>query len=170
MVATVIAEYENGPTQTAVVVSAVVDDDRGNERLAVIRTHLEDQHTRHDEDMIVFDEHHDALRAALSAAVLQVEPRAIRRSRPRPPDNVAAAGSVVDGPNSLLRGRPRPQPLLADLPAARVDARQAAGILFLAIGVVVLLLAIAFGSLSVIVAGIGVAGLLGYAGNRIAGA
>ncbi len=173
VVLTDVAEYASGVRHSAVVVSAVVHDDEADERLVVIRTHLEDQHTRHEGDRIVFEAHHDAMRAALVGAVLAVEPGAGHRSRPLAPtvSTSAPVGRVVtqSGPN-VQRAQRRAEAAVVAAPPARVDVRQIAGIGCLAVGVLVLLLSIAFGSLFTIIGGVGVAGLLGYVGKRIGGA
>jgi hypothetical protein len=180
LVVTDVAEYEGGARQSAVVVSAVVhDDEAAGERLVVIRTHLEDQHTRHEGDIIVFDEHHDAIRAALIGAVVATDPDAEHRRRPEPgaepepdtPESVEPAESV--GPihtPKVERARQRTQAVIDEpVAAGGIDLRQIAGIALMIVGFVVLLIAIAIGSLTAIIVGIAVAIALGFAGNRVAG-
>ncbi|MGI9623822.1 MAG: hypothetical protein ACR2PK_13370 [Acidimicrobiales bacterium] len=194
-----VAEFEGGLRQTAVVVSAVVDDEpsdegetrdsvwdepddtdrdhdehlaisESGERLLIVRTHLEDQHTPYEGPVIVFDEHHDAIRAGLVKAVLGVEPGAEHRSRPAPHAPLDLGRDRDDDwASQASLDRPRRQTLDYEAPPARVDLRQVSGIALLICAVVVLLLAIASGSSAAIVAGVAAAGILGYAGARVAG-
>lgn len=177
LVVTDVAEYEGGARQSAVVVSAVVhDDEAAGERLLVIRTHLEDQHTRHEGEIIVFEDHHDAIRDALVRAVMATDPAAEHRRRPQPGARPEAeTAESVEPPDPIHtpkveRARARPQPVIEEpLTAGSMDLRQIAGIVLMVIGFVVLLIAIALGSLSTIVIGIVLAIALGFAGNRVAG-
>ena len=171
LVVTDVAEYEGGARQSAVVVSAVVhDDEAAGERLVVIRTHLEDQHTPYEGPVIVFDEHHDAIRAGLVKAVLEVEPGAEHRSRPAPHAPLDLGRDRDDGwAPPTPSDRPRRASVAYEAPPSRVDLRQVSGIALLIAAVVVLLLAIASGSPAAIVAGVVAAGILGYSGARVAG-
>ncbi len=178
VVLTNVAEYATGVRHSAVVVSAAVREEPGQgpgsgERLVVIRTHLEDQHTRHEGERIVYEAHHDTMRGALVEAVRSIEPDAVHRSRPvapsAPADGLRARQRQAEGP-SVERAQRRTEPVAVAATAPRVDVRQLAGIAALVLGVVILLLSIAFGSLSTVVGAVGVAGLLGYVGNRISGA
>lgn len=154
-----IAEYvESGAKKSAVVVSGVVEGaDNGSRRL-VIRTHLEDQHTRHDGDTIVFEEHHDAIRAAFVAAVDDVDPGATRVLRPEPPARRAAArraapAGVADTGQVVESTGP--------------DFSAMLGMGLLGTGVILLLVAVASGSFGLILAALGVTLAMGWAGTRI---
>ena len=154
-----IAEYvESGAKKSAVVVSGVVEaTDDGGRRL-VIRTHLEDQHTRHDGDAIVFDEHHDAIRAAFVAAIEEVDPEATRVRRPQPPARRAAArraASVVDSETDQVAESAGP------------DLSSLLGMALLGVGVILLLMAVASGSFGLILVALGLTLALGWAGTRI---
>jgi hypothetical protein len=179
IVVTDVAEYEGGGRQSAVVCSAVVHHDASEgERLVVIRTHLEDQHTRHDGDKIVFEEHHDAIRAAMAGAVADFDPKAEHRRRPEnhgpgaeaEPPHTNVDSSLPDGIPRVERARTRAEPAIIEAPPpSRVDLRQLAALGLVVLGVLVLLLAIANGSALVIAAGIAAAAGLGFAGNRVGG-
>ncbi len=165
VVVTDIAEYAtSGAKKSAVVVSGLVEEGSEGTRTLTIRTHLEDQLTRFEGDVIVFDEHHDLIREALMSAVLEVEPAATHRQGPRDP---ASTGSANAEPTAV---RPR---FSAEIDAGEVpprfDARSLAGMGLLGLGVLVLLVAVASGSWPLIIAALIVTGALGWAGNRIAG-
>ena len=179
IVVTDVGEYEGGGRQSAVVCSAVVHHDASDgERLVVIRTHLEDQHTRHEGAKIVFEEHHDVIRAAMAAAVADFDPLAEHRRWPenQPAESRESVVPAASAPSSRIdtptveRAQLREGPMPVDAPpAARVDLRQLGGLGLVMLWVVVLLLAIANGSAVGIVVGIAAAVGLGYMGNRVGG-
>lgn len=179
IVVTDVAEYEGGGRQSAVVCSAVVHHDASEgERLVVIRTHLEDQHTPHDDGKIVFEEHHDAIRAAMAGAVADFDPEAEHRRKPEnhgaeveaAQPKISPGSSSSDGTPRVERARTRAESaIIEEPPTSRVDLRQFAGLGLVVLGVLVLLLAIANGSALVIVAGVAAAAGLGFAGNRVGG-
>lgn len=150
VVVTDIAVYDTGARRPAVTVSATIDKG-ADETTVSIHTLVDPRHTAHDDGVIVFAQHHDAIRSALNDAVRAVDPDAHHRSRPAPP------------------ARRRTAATLDDVPDERIPLRQVAGIALLAVGVLVLLAAIAVGELPLIVLGLAIAAALGYTGNRIAG-
>lgn len=172
LVVTDVAEYEGGSRQSAVVVSAVVSDDQAEDREVVIRTHLEQQHTRHDDGVIVFDAHHDAIRGALLDAVRDFDPGSVHRQSPEPEVDPDAAPTV--GGMRVQRAQPRVEASRAAPTSggrqSSVDPRQLAGIALLLAGVGVLLWAIAVGGTTTVVLGVIVAVAFGFAGNYITGA
>lgn len=168
VVVTDVAEYtRTGAKKSAVVVSGVVEG--GSEGCTVtVRTHLEDQHTRFDGDMIVFEEHHDAMREVLVAAVMSVEPEAVHRDRPQaPPVSEDSPGGASDTASPRRRFSGTPGPVPGDV--GRFDLRSLAGMGLLAVGVLLLLVAVASGSFPLILFALVMTGLLGWAGQRIAG-
>ncbi len=169
VVISIVAEGLAGERHTAVVVSVVVHSDarRGEDRLVRILTHLEDQHTRHEDGRIEFEEHHAALRAALIDAVLRVEPGAQHRDSPSEPESVPETGAPA-----ALRSDPRVDAASEPLPAwhrPAVDGRSVIGLALIATGVVVGALAVASGSLPTAVLGVVAAVLLGWIGSRLNG-
>ncbi len=165
VVVTDIAEYtSSGAKKSAVVVSGLIEEASDGDRTLTIRTHLEDQLTRFDGDVIVFDDHHDIIRSALRAAVLRVEPAAMHMQRPIDPAEVESSSpeSMAVRPRFSAATNANEQP-------SRFELRSVAGMGLLGIGVLVLLVAVAAGSWPLIVAALIVTGVLGWAGNRIAG-
>lgn len=161
-----VAERGEG-RRTAAVVSVVVGDEPapGEGRRVVVRTHLEDDHTPVSDSNLTFEEHHDAMRAALIEAIRRVDWRALHVRAPMRP--------VLDPPRSPLpvaASPPTAGPSAVDLPAwsgVGIDPRSFVGLALVAVGVATMLTAIATGSLQLMVGGVALGVCLGWAGSRL---
>ena len=179
LVVTDVAEYlSTGAKKSAVVVSAVLADGGSSGQTLTVQTHLEDQHTRFDAGIIVFDEHHDAIREALVEAITRVDPQAEHVARPTQPETSGelaspeeareAAASAQGYAHSNPKERARFATTLDELDEG-LDVRSWAGMGLLGVGVVVLLVAVASGSWPFIFFALALTGALGWAGSRIGG-
>ena len=100
-------------------------------------------------------------------AVLRVEPDARHRDAPAAPEPTDEVG----GP-TVVRATPRADAELEPLPAwyrPAVDGRSVVGLVLIGVGVVVMALAVASGSLPLAVLGVMAAVVLGWVGSRLDG-
>lgn len=162
-----VAEWDGGERHTAVVVSLVVDADAtpGGGRRAVIRTHLEDGHTRLSGSTFAFEQHHDALRGALIDTVRRADRRALHVEAPARPEAEIAPMAGIWVERAERRG-PSHASDIAVIPGAGLDGRSFAGLGLMAVGVATMLLAVATGTFQLAVGGVALGLCLGWVGSR----